>query len=309
MIVSHKTERKTQQVLGIIFSSLLFATIIVNSWTIALRNKIPFLFAITHLEYVPLTNWILLTTLCLFVVISVSDNNICRTLQAFIFGIMGALAIIDSHSEFWGWGFFLVSVSLLNHYGFWNKKLWLKSFILGSILLSVICLSLFLNKEPFTHFFTIMIYASFLFFFLLFIKREELSRMAREKQNLQKMLEEVETRKMAVETMQDQIEENANSELEDELKQKLAIQQAFVIENENKIRSSIERLPSNRKLTEGELDLVVCFFSHRGAVTNKELGFNLTVSEDAVKNRFKSVFHKMGVSSRTELFSFIIQNL
>ncbi|MDY4609394.1 MAG: hypothetical protein SPD11_02110 [Sphaerochaetaceae bacterium] len=131
MIVSHKTERKTQQVLGIVFSLLLVVTIIINSWTIALRNGSSFLFVIMHLEYVSSTNWILLATLCLFVVISVIDNDICRYIQAFIFWAMGALAIIDSHSDFWGWGFFLVSVSLLNHYGFWNKKLQLKGFMLG----------------------------------------------------------------------------------------------------------------------------------------------------------------------------------
>jgi DNA-binding CsgD family transcriptional regulator len=59
-----------------------------------------------------------------------------------------------------------------------------------------------------------------------------------------------------------------------------------------------------------EQELVIAFFLRRGNMTNKELGAILDSSENQIKGRMYSIFHKLdGVTTRTALLSYIEDNI
>lgn len=121
------------------------------------------------------------------------------------------------------------------------------------------------------------------------------------------MLEKTEKTKLEIAEISDYLGEENTPDRVTELKSQIALQKALLTNDTNEIRSLIGSVPIRKKLSPGELDLVSEFVMTRGSATNKELAYKLNITEDACKNRFKQVFQKMNISSRAELFSFVLQ--
>lgn len=303
----NKVRQHTQKVVAQVFSLLIITAIIINSWILIERNGISVFQYITHLKYVGRINWSLLGFLVLFALTLRKGSDIARCLQGFCFWLMGAIALLDSAEAFWGWGLLLVSVALLAHYGFWEKKAGFKAAIYALATLAVFVLAAFLQKRPLLYVLSLVLYAFFIFFFLFFINREGLSRLFREKQDIRRLIQSMNHDRMVIEEMKECLGDDLSSGKVAELVNKIKVQQALVDNDEKRIREMLAVLLNRHGLGEQELELLTLFFFKGGSLTNKECAFLLGTHEEVIKNRFKAIFKKMNVASRTELYSLIIK--
>lgn len=246
----NEVRQHTQKVVAQVFSLLLIATIIVNSWILIEMKGITVFQYITHLKYVGRTNWFLLGFLVLFALTLRKDSDIARRLQGFCFWLMGAIALLDSAEAFWGWGLLLVSVALLAHYGFWEKKAGLKAVIYALATLAVFVLAAFLQKRPLLYVLSLVIYAFFIFFLLFFINREGLSRLFREKQDIRWLIQSMNHDRMVIEEMKECLGDDLSSGKVAELVNKIKVQQALVDNDEKRIREMLAALLNRHGLGE-----------------------------------------------------------
>lgn len=221
--------------------------------------------------------------------------------------MMGAIAIFDSAEAFWGWGFFLVSITILNHYGFWDSKVLLKVVFYLNATLIVFIISVLFRKEPLSHVLNLVVYAFFLCFCLIFINREELERLFREKQDIVELIQIMNHDKMVIEELRERLGDTLDVDNIESLMKSMEARKKMLARDERTIRCFLEALPIEKKLANSEIELLSIFLMHSGSLPNKELAFILNTSEDAIKNRFKMIFQKLRVSSRTELYSFLLK--
>lgn len=305
---TNEVRQHTQRVVAQVFSLLLIATIIANSWIVILREDITVFQYVTHLKYISWTNWALLGFLVLFALTLKKDSDIARCLQGFYFWLMGAIALLDSAEAFWGWGLLLVSVALLGHYGFWEKKTKLKVVAYAVATLAVFVLAAFKQKRPLLYVLGLVIYAFFIVFFLFFINREGFSRLFWEKQDIRRLIQSMNHDRMVIEEMKECLGDDLSSDRVAELVNKIKVQQALIDNDEKRIREMLAALLNGHGIGEQELELLTLFFFRGGSLTNKECAFLLDTNEEVIKNRFKAIFKKMNVASRTELYSLIIKS-
>lgn len=297
---------ETQRTVGILFLILILATIITNITIIMTREGLSFFQYASNLQSYPSnTNLLLCLSFVLFAITTFWDNRLVRYAQGFLFCAQSYIAILDGWETFWGWGLLLVSIMLLNHYGFWNENPGIKITGFSAITIAVFCISIIRSKKSLSYILGFLIYAFFIVFFYIFIKRNELKSLLQQKNRISKLLSQMTQEKMALEELKELIGTESSPEMLESLKNKLQVHQAIIKHDEAAIRDFLLSIPRMDKLSQGELDLTSLFFIHRGGLSNKELAYMLKTSEDAVKNRFKVVFNKTNTASRTELYSHI----
>ena len=297
-----KVERSTQHIIGVAFALIIlaagamdFADAVQRFGGLSWMHK-PEAWMDTCLP-------IQLALMIFYLYSAFSRHAVMRYAQAFVFMCIGYLAIIEAYGSFWGWGFLLVSVQLLSHYGFWRKRPLPK--IAACIALTV-AVAIFAIRDQHAGLSVIVAcISSFIFLFgsFFFINRSEMSRIFSTKKDLQELSESLLRREAELHELEAKLK--SHEDPTDSTRMNLDLENAILLDDLEVIRAFIESLESLEELTEREQDLLVDFFIHRGSLTNQELAFDLNVSTDSIKQRFKTIYRKLNVCSRTELYAFL----
>lgn len=298
---------QTQKTVGFVFSALLAITCIVNVITTCIQNGIGLFQVFSSVKYWAATDFIIIALFFLFLGTSFVNNDFARFLQGGLFVVQGYIAIGEDWQLFWGWGLLLVAITLLHHYGFWGTKAKIKAILFSFLTSAIFIVSIINSREPVTHIVGFIVFAFFIFFFLVYTNRRELNRLLNQKKDIKKLVDRITHEKMLIEEIRERFENELGTNNIEDLMKKTQLQQAVIDNDKKLIRDILLSMSSGQNLSEGELDLLVCFVLNRGSLSNKELSFLLGTTEDAIKNRFRIIFQKMNASSRTHLYSQIIQ--
>ncbi|MDY4611887.1 MAG: hypothetical protein SPD11_14865 [Sphaerochaetaceae bacterium] len=259
------------------------------------------------------------------------DARWARALHVATFLFQSYVGLLYSVSSFYGWAIGLVTLLLMKKYRFLKTRIILKAVILYlSFLLSCI-ISTFVNHEPLGSIFSPTIFLIFILSFSYIIFRDEIQEALRDKSQLKALQEKVtrlndnlEEERAAAQRLKDELQEQLARQPNEHEKQAIleklakfsakqldsAGQQKELNALADNIREGLKKIPGLETCTESEIELLFLFYIHRGNLSNGSIAQLMGLDLYTVKNRMKSLFHKVdGIENRTGLFVYIDDNI
>lgn len=300
----------TQIVIGGVFSFFVLMTILMNSiiWILEFSKFDAIKLFILIVEFV----------ISFF---TIFDIKHARSLQVLLMLINSSICFIyNGDEDFFSWGFILFALILSYHYELLKTNLKMKIF--GFILSFVISISLsaYLHKDPFI-IPAAIIYLSCILFFICFVFRDIVKKIIHSEYriaDLEKILDikeqELEKQRLAMSinpisytTITElnkklQLLETENLKQKEEIKCSLSnyiLREEEIIKNKDLLTAELKNaLPY---LKNKDYQILSIFYLSQGCKTNREIAYELGLSEQSVKNSFHTIFNLMETKSRSEV--------